>query len=177
MCDLMMGLTLLGTIGSTVMGAYGQMQQGEAAAQAAEYNAKVGEMNATLAERRARDAIERGNEDERRKRAEVQQIMGRQKAAMAANGVDLTFGSPLDTIVDTAVLGELDALTIRSNTYREAYEHEVDATNRRAGAQLNRMEGASALQAGRIGAAGTVLTGFGQVAKQWSSFKAPSAAA
>lgn len=164
MCDLSLALTL----GSTLLGAAGQMQQANAAASASNYNAKVAEMNATLSERRAKDALERGKVEEQRKRQEVQQILGKQQAAMAANGVDLTFGSPLDTIVDTSVMGELDALTIRSNAYREEYDHRVNAVNQRAGATLNRMEASSAKSGGWLGAAGTVLTGAG---KAYSGYK------
>lgn len=114
MCDLMVALTL----GSAVLGAAGQIQQGQAAAAASNYNAQVADMNAKLSERRARDAIERGQLDEQRKRQEVAQIQGQQRAAMAANGVDLSFGSPLNIIVDTATMGEIDALTIRSSAAR-----------------------------------------------------------
>ncbi len=158
MCELM---TIL-AIGSTVMGAAGQIQQAQATAAAAKYNAQIGEMNAQLAERRAKDAIERGQDEEQRKRQEVARIKGQQTAAMAANGVDIGFGSPLDTLVDTAALGELDALTIRANAYREGYEHQVDAVNKRAGAQLQRMEGRNALTGGYLAAGGTVLTGAGK---------------
>lgn len=165
MCDLMMALT----IGSTIVGAVGQVQQASAQAASARYNAQVAELNATLSERRARDAIERGKTEEQKKRQEVQRILGAQKAAMAANGVDLTFGSPLDTIVDTAVLGELDALTIRSNAYREAYDHRVDAMNKRAGAELSRLEARSALTGGYLQAAGTLLGGASKAYGQYKT--------
>lgn len=166
MCDLMVGLTLA----STLIGAAGQVQQGQAASQAARYNAQVQEMNATLADRRARDAIARGAVEEQRKRQEVQQVLGRQQAAMAANGVDLSFGSPLDLITDTAVMGELDALTIRSNAYRESYDFQVDAVNQRAGAGLTRMQGRNAETAGWLNAAGTVIGGAG---KAYGQYKTP----
>lgn len=165
MCDL--GLAL--TIGATLIGAGGQIQQAQATAKANRYNAEVQDMNARLSERRARDAIERGAQEEQRKRFEISRLQGQQRAAMAANGVDLTFGSPLDTIVDTATLGELDALTIRQNSYREAYDHRVDAVNRRAGANLNRMEAQSASTAGYLGAAGTILGGAGKAYQQHQS--------
>lgn len=161
MCDISLMIGLLGT----VVSAAGQIQAAQAQSQAAEYNAKIGEMNARISERRARDAIERGKSEEQRKRLEVSRILGQQQTAMAANNVDLTFGSPLDTIVDTAVMGELDALTIRSNTYREAYDREVDAANQRAGAQLNRMEARAAKQGGYLSAFGTVLGGVGDAYK------------
>ncbi len=164
MCSIAIALT----IGSTLLGAAGQIQQGQAAARAAEYNAKVAEMNATLSDRRAQDAIERGKFEEQRKRVEVAKIKGQQVAAMAANGVDLSFGSPLDTIVDTAVLGEIDALTIRSNAYRESYDHEVDAVNQRAGATIKRMEGQSAKTGSYLAAGGTILGGMSNA---WGSYK------
>ena len=172
MCELGTLLTvasLAATAGSTVIGAMGAAQQGEAAQRSANYNAQVAEMNATLADRRAKDAIERGARDEQRKRLEVARIQGQQRAALAAGGIDMSFGSPLDTIVDSAVAGELDALTIRSNAYREAYDHRVDGTNRRASANLSRMEGENARQAGYMSAAGTVLTGVGTAARQYRS--------
>lgn len=155
MCDLVMALT----IGSSVLGAMGKIQQANAQAAAGEYNAKVAEMNATLSERRAKDALERGKVEEQRKRQEVAQLKGRQMAAMAANGVDLSFGSPLDTLVDTAVLGELDALTIRRNFARESYDHRVAAVNGRADATLSRMNADAARTGGWLAAAGTVLGG------------------
>lgn len=166
MCDLTLALALAGTAVTAV----GQVQQAQATASANRYQAQVQEMNATLAERRAKDAIERGAAEEQRKRQEVQRILGAQRAGMAANGVDLTFGSPLDVLTDTAVLGELDALTIRSNAYRESYDHRVDAVNQRAGATMSRMAASSASTGGYLAAAGTVLTGGGQA---WRNYQAP----
>lgn len=155
MCDLITALTLAGT----ALGAVGQIQQGQAAAEAGRYNAKVAEMNAAISERQARDALERGKLEEQKKRTQVQQVLGRQKAAMAANGVDVSFGSPLDTLVDTATMGEIDALTIRSNSAREAYDYRVRAANGQAQATLDRMNADSAETGGYLAAAGTLLTG------------------
>ena len=167
MCDVTLALAL----GSTLIGGVGAVQQAQATAKSNRYNAEVQNMNARLADRQARDAIERGQLEEQRKRTEVARLKGAQTAAMAANGVDLTFGSPLDTLVDTAVAGELDALTIRSNAYREAYDHKVDATNRRAGAQLSRMAASSAETGGWLNAAGTILGGG---AKAYGDYKRSS---
>ncbi len=165
MCEL---ATIL-TLGSTLLGAVGSIQQGQAAAKAAKYNNQVAQMNAQISERRAKDAVERGATEEQKKRQQVQQILGQQQAAMAANGVDLTFGSPLDTIVDTAVLGELDALTIRSNAYRESYDYKVQEANQRAGGQLALMEGKAAKTAGYLDGFGTILGGAGKAFKGYSS--------
>ncbi len=166
MCDLMLALT----IGSTLLGAAGQIQQGQAQAAASNYNAQVGDMNAKISERRERDAIDRGQQEEIKKRQEIATLQGRQRAAMAANGVDLSFGSPADTLIDTAVMGEIDALTIRSSAAREAYDYKVDAVNRRADANLNRMNAKSAVTGCYLAAGGTLLTGFG---KAYGDYKQP----
>jgi len=166
MCEL----TAILTLASTALGAMGQIHEANAAAAASKYNAQVAEMNAEISERRAKSTIEAGARDEQMKRQQVQQILGQQQAGMAANGVDLTFGSPLDLLVDTAVQGEIDALTIRTNTYREAYNARVDATKQRAGAELYRGQAKSAQTGGYIGAIGTILGGAG---KAYGQYKRP----
>lgn len=168
-------------VGSTVMGAAGAIQQGRAAEvqgraaqQSANYNAKVADMNAKIAERQARDAVERGQLEEQQQRMKTSQIIGKQRAAMAANGVDLGYGSPLDALVDTATIGELDALTIRANTYREERDIRQGGQNLTTQAGALRAEGANAAVAGRMGrtggflnAAGTILGGGAEAWKTW----------
>lgn len=163
--------TLLLSIGSTVMGGIGAIQQGNAAAEAGRYNARVADMNAEMSRRRAKDAQERGAREEQRKRQEVATIKGQQVAAMAANGVDLTFGSPLETLRDTAILGEIDALSIRKNAAREAYDHEVAAVNGKADATLSRMNADASQTGGYLAAAGTILGGASDA---YSKYKRPT---
>ena len=155
MCEL----TTMLMIGSTVMGGVGAIQQGNAAAASASYNAKVADMNAKLSERQARDAVERGAIEEQQQRIKTSAILGQQKAAMAANGVDLKFGSPLDALVDTATMGELDALTIRANTYREERDIRQQGLNAQGQAGMYRAEAKGAKTAGFMNAFGTVLGG------------------
>lgn len=154
-------------IGGTVLGAVGAIQQGNAAAEAGRYNAQVAEMNATMSERRAKDALERGAREEQKQRQQLAALKGKQVAAMAANGVDLGFGSPLDLIVDTATLGELDALTIRKNSANEAYDHRVAAVNGRADGTLSRMNADAAQTGGYLNAAGTLLGGAGNAYRDY----------
>ncbi|MCC6863277.1 MAG: hypothetical protein IT544_00510 [Rhodobacteraceae bacterium] len=164
MCDLVTALM----ISSTVVGGIAQVQAGNAEAAASRYKAQVAEINAKMADRAARDAIERGQIEEQNKRRETAAIMGRQQAAMAANGVDLTFGSPLDTIVDTAMMGEIDALTIRRNAAREAYDYDVQGVNYHADASLSQTNAENAQSAGVMNPLGTVLGGG---AKAYGNYK------
>ena len=156
-------------IGSTAIGGVSAIQQGNAAAASSRYNAQVATMNAEIADRNARDALERGQREEQQKRLEIANLTGRQRAAAAANGVDVSWGSPLDAIVDTAMMGELDALTIRSNSAREAYDYKVSATNSRADASLSLSNAKSAKSGGYLSAFGTVLGGAGEIGKYRAS--------
>ena len=155
MCEL----TTMLMIGSTVMGAAGAVQQGKAANASAQYNAQVADVNAKLSEIQARDAVARGAIDEQQQRMKTSLTLGQQRAAMAANGVDLKFGSPLDALVDTATMGELDALTIRTNTYREERDIRQQGLNAQGQASMMRAEGAAAKSGGYLSAMGTVLGG------------------
>lgn len=170
MCDF--GLVL--GIGSAVLGGMGQMQQANATAASARYNAQVAEMNAKLAERRAQDSIRRGMDEEQRQRIQTARLSGQQMVAIAANGIDADFGSPMDVLVDTQVLGELDALTIRTNAEREAYDHRMNAMNQQSQAGLLRAEASAARKGGMLAAAGTLLSGFGSAYTSYSKTKATS---
>jgi hypothetical protein len=169
-CDLVTGLA----VASTVIGGAAALQQADASAKASTYNAQVAEMNAVLSQRRAKDAMERGAKAEQQKRMEISQLQGRQRAAMAANGVDIGYGSSLDTLIDTAYLGELDALTIRRNAAREAYDFEVDAVNGRADASLSRANADSAMMGGYLNAASTVLGGASSSYKSYRDYNRPT---
>jgi hypothetical protein len=148
-----------GIIGSLVslvgvgVSAYGQKQAADAQAAAATYKQKQENM---LAE----DALRRGAAAEEAHRRKAAALASRQKAVMAAGNVDLGSGSPLTIIGDTAMLGELDAQTIKSNASRESRFHTVNA-------DLAGMEASSARSAGGIAAFSTVLSGIGGLADKW----------
>lgn len=158
-------------IGSTVVGAMGQIQSAQAQAQAAEYNAQVQRENARRADRNARMVLESGMREEQKQRRITSELLGKQQAAMSANGVDVTFGSPLDLLVDTSKLGEADALTIRTNAYRNYDDTRAQATAYRNQASLYDMQAENSMTAGMLSAFGTVLGGG---ASAWKNYKTNS---
>lgn len=164
-------ISMVGTVLGTAFQAFGAIQQGRAAAAQAEYQAAVGRNNAILAQRAADDARLRGAEAERRKAVENRQLMGRQRAVLAANGVLVDQGSALDLTSDTAEIGKLDELTIRSNAEREALGYEAQGMNFNAAAQLNSMRADNARSSAMGSALGTVLTGATSVASKWYQYK------
>lgn len=145
----------------------GQMQAANAQAASARYNAQVQQNNAVIARDNAADARKRGQvqmEDNMRKTAALK---GRQVAVMSANNLDITSGSPLDVLGDTAQLGNWDALTTRNAFEREARGHETQAMNFTAESELSLASARNAKTAGAIGAFGTLASGIGSVANSW----------
>ena len=162
---------------SAAMKAVGDWKSGSAAARAgeaqqrvAESQAGLSEYNAQVADLQAQDAIERGAEDESRFRTGVRNMVGKQRTGFAGAGIDVSYGTPVDVVADTAFMGELDARTIRTNAVREAWGFQVQGEDLRERARIARMEGAQALEAGkaartaaRIGAVAGIAGGAANI--------------
>ena len=169
MCTPMLGMMLQG-LGAMAQ-AQGQRHAAAAKANEYRYQAQVDDNNRKVALWKAQDAKDRGAKEEASLRIKVAQLKGRQKSALAASGVEIGDGSALDILGDTAALGELDALTIRSNAEREAYEQKVNASNLAANASMKRMGADNAIIAGNIGARTSLLSGAGSIASKWQSYQ------
>ena len=170
MASLALASIALSAVGILV-GMSGQRQQGEAANKQALYNARVARRNAVMAGYAAQDALDRGARDELTTRLQYKQIKGRQRAAFAANGVVVDEGSALDVVLDTVALGEFDALTVRSNAAKEAFNYREQADQFNSSAWMQTIAGKDAQRAGYIGAAGTLLSGASSVADKWHTYK------
>lgn len=169
MCDIGLAGVGLGAAG-TAAGAVGRLQAGRAASQLAGYQAAVARNNAIVAERAAADAQHRGKLAEAQKAIETRQLIGRQRAALAANGVVVDRDTALQLTTDTAALGRLDALTIRSNAEREAYAFRQQGRQFESEATLREAAGANEKTASRTAAFTTALSGAGKVADRWYNY-------
>jgi hypothetical protein len=149
------GLAVASTISSVVQqrkAANAATAQGLAQQKAAESQAQVLDFNANVADLQAKDAVERGAEAESRFRSTIRGAIGSQRAGFAAANIDVSFGSAVDVQADAAFLGELDALTIRTNAAREAWGYQVQAADIRKRADVARREGVMMAEAGRVNA-------------------------
>ena len=153
--------TQLGQVGmmSSIVGGFSSTLGSVANAVNAKRTAGV---NAGLAQQQVADAIARGRTAEFNSRLKTANLKSTQTARMAANGVALDSGSPLDVLTSTDVMGEQDALTIRNNAAREAYGYNVQAANYKAQAAS-----ANPFAAG----VSTLLGSAGSVANNWYRYK------
>ena len=153
MCDPISLMAM--TAASGGMQALGAYQQAKAARDAYSYNAAVNDLQ-------AQDALNRGEESLQRHYMQASQFKGRQRAALAANGVDLTYGSALDILTGTDIMARYDADIIKANAEREALGFKTEAG-------MNRWQAAS--QKPMTAAVTSALTSAGQVSSQWYAFK------
>ena len=162
---IMIGLMVAATAAS----AYGIQQQAQAKSDAAKYESDIADRNQEIANQNAKDAIERGQIEERRQRLLTQQEIGKHVSDAAARGVLVNSGSELLRQEDLAASGEFDALTIRSNAAREALGFKRQAGGFSATSSLASSTASNAIAAGNIQTAGTVLSGASSVAGKWNS--------
>jgi hypothetical protein len=87
------------------------------------------------------------------------QVMGEQRAGMAANGVVTTDGSASQVLESTDTMRQIDANTTINNAMQQAAGYQADAVAKRANA--------SAISPGLQGFS-TLLTGASNVASQWA---------
>lgn len=165
MCD---PITLL-TIGSTAIGVYGQVQQASAASANARFQSRIAQDNADAVTRQIRDASERAQDEEQQVQREGARVVANTRAALAANNLDLTTGSPLDTIIEASVEVERDAWRVRRNAGREIDDLVVRRSNQLNQASAYDAEAANSRTAGFVAGVGTALEGATGVAEYRAS--------
>lgn len=138
-----MGISAAGGL----MSAQSQAAAGEAEKQANYANARVIEMNAAKAEAK--------------NRLENKRILSTQRALYAKAGVDMSSGSPLLIMSESAAEGERESMDIRTAGKREA--------------RLMRYYGRQAKSSADAQAGATLLTTLGNSANQYYSWKTANA--
>ena len=134
---------------SGIVGAVSAVSQGNAAADAAEFNAAVAE-NDAIATRQAAEF----EEDRLRRRSK--RVLASQRASFGASGVTAE-GSPLLVMQDSAAEAEIDALAIR-------YSGSIQEARAKSQAAADRAEARAARRGGFARAGTSLLTGVSGVA-------------
>jgi len=157
-----------GTAG-VALTAFSYAYQANAQYQQGKYQKGVAQYNTRVLENQAQEVRNEANEAENEHRQRVNQLISKQRAQLAANGIDLNSGSALQLQEDAYTLGEADALRIRSN-----YDSKIKAIGTES--VLTQSKGDMAAAAGRNNAFGTLLSGSADfsgsgVADKWYTKK------
>lgn len=132
------------------------------AVQQQRYQAAIADRNAKMENEAARDALNRGEIEARRYQQEASQRMGAQRAALAANGIDTSYGNAAFVQADMARATQEDVATIRENSVRQARGFDLAAANSRAQANASRSAATGTAIAGVFDFGSTVLGGVQQ---------------
>lgn len=132
----------------------GGMMGAQNAKQEGAFNSSMLAGNAALKEQAAQETINAGDTSADWQRVRTGQAVGTQRSVQAANGIDVNSGSASQLQDDTAMLGELDALTIQNNAAREAYGYRVQA-------KQDLLNAAQVKTNASNQATGSILGGFG----------------
>lgn len=167
MCDpvsvgaSMAAVSMLGTVVSVI----GQSQQAAAANAQADYQSKVASNNARLAEMDAQYAEQRGERNAEAQRRKTAVMIGAQRAAMGKSGAVADTGSFLDVTLDTAKMGELDALALMDEGNLAAWRSRAQGMNYQAQSQMYGMSKKDS----SLSMFGTILSGAGQAGSAFAT--------
>ncbi len=161
-----LALAALGTGASVI----GQSNRAQAEAGQGNYMAQVARNNQMLAERNTTLAEQQGQVQEDRQRLKTAQLMGSQRASLAAQGGDVNAGSDLDILGDTARAGESDALTIRNNAAQQAFGYRAQAAAAGGQANLYSANAANTMANLPFGIASSLLGGASSLADKWAGY-------
>lgn len=168
--SIAVGSAVIGAVGSGVK-AFGDISGAEAKSANDAYQAQVAANNAKIAATDAKLDIQAGEVAAVNVGMKTRSVVGQEKAAQGAAGIEVNNGSAADVRSGTAALGMLDALTVRSNAAKQAYAKEVEATSDTAQGQLLQTESQQDLVAGDVSAAGDLLSGASSVGKAWAGYQ------
>lgn len=130
--------------------------------------ATLAESNARIAEMGAQSALLRGQKQAGALTLKAGQLKSRQRASMAANGIDLGVGNAAEIQASTDIMAEIDKNTIEANAVYEAFGYRSNAVNYQNDALMRR---ASASAISPFGAAASTLLGSaGSVASAWGNY-------
>ncbi len=114
-----------------------------------------------MAKMRAQDALARGDEAASDLAKEQASLRGQQRAALAASGVEIDFGSAGKIQSDTASMQREDMRRLRQNARREAWGYSVEAAMADSAAQ-------NAVISTVLNTGSTLLEG---ASKTWQGYK------
>lgn len=90
---------------------------------------KMARINARRAELQAEDVIKRGGKEALAYGQKVEQFAGSQKAAQAASGVEVGYGTAGQVVDQTYEMGTEDVERIKMNAFREAMGYKQQASD------------------------------------------------
>lgn len=165
--ELALAVGVAGTATSVV----GSIASGQAASDAAHYQAAVANNNAIIAEQNAQAATKAGQEKVTEEGLRSRAKVGAAIAGAAASGVDVNSGSAADVIETNREVGRLDEEQTARNAALQAYGYRTQGVGFKAEAGLDEAKAENAALAGDIGAAGSLFSNASSLGLKYASLQ------
>lgn len=128
-------------IGGAISDAFLIKAEGEIAKGQAEWMKTQADINERYYEMLAKDSIDRGDSLASEHQKKVNQVVGEQRAVLAAQGIEVDSGSAIDLQAETAEIGALDVQAIKNNAWRQAFGYKQEAIAARFQSKFAEMKG------------------------------------
>ena len=169
MSDMNTGLLIaqgLGTLGSSYSQSQALRAQGS-------FEKSQYDLNARMADLQAQDAIARADREAGLQSYRTKRMLGAQRAALAANGVDVGAGSALMAQEETAAMGAIDAETIRRNGIMESLGYQMQSASDRTHGKMSRLAATNAARSTILSGGLTAAREIGRGAYLYGQVKVP----
>lgn len=130
--------------------------------------ANLADTSARVSESAAQATLLTGQREEQKSMLATASLKSAQRVGMAANGVDLGEGSPLNVLTTTDTMGQIDANTIKANAIKSAWGYRMQGVNQTNQANMSRAA-ADAINPTQS-AISSLLGSAGSVASSWYMF-------
>lgn len=159
------------SIGTAVVGAgvsaYGAMKGGKAQNAMYQYQAGVAKRNAEIAKQNATYELQVGEVEAQRVGMKSRATQGAIVSKQSGSNLDVNSGTNVNVRDSAAMLGKHDQDTTRSNAARRAYGYELEALRDTTQAELYKLSGKNAEDAGELGMWSSLLSGASNVSGKW----------
>lgn len=144
-------------IAAAAASAAGSIGGGIASANAASYQGAVAANNATIARQNAAYSAEAGSSQVTQAGLKARSQGANVRAGLAANGLDVNSGSPVDVQAGQREIGALDTATVASRAAEQVYGYQTQATSYQAQSQMEDAQVPFDIAGGILGATGKLL--------------------
>ncbi|MDZ7789735.1 MAG: hypothetical protein U5L08_04425 [Xanthomonadales bacterium] len=162
-------ISMVGQAGGAFSSAVGSYYGAKSQQTQLDLQADLSDVNSRIAELGAQSVLRQGQREVGRVTMQAGQLKSRQRASMAANGVDLTEGSAAELQASTDIMKEIDASTVESNAIRSAWGYRTQAVSQQNQALGDRATAGSISPFGN--AASSLLTSATGLASSWYDYK------
>ena len=130
--SLSLGLQTAGAVSGAIGGFYGSKMSKRQLA----FEADMSRINGRIAELGAYSALDNGQKQIASLTLQAGQLKSRQRASMAANGIDLGEGSAAEIQASTELMKQIDMHTLETNAVRSAWGYRIESSNLQSAALM-----------------------------------------